>query len=218
MRALVLYGGWEEHKPASLADFVAERVVTDFDVSLSQDLTMLDSEVLAGVDLLVPLWTFGEITHAQEEALLSAVQGGLGLLTLHGATSAFLASRGHKFLIGGQFVAHPGGPEVTYTVNFLANDSLVENLPDVTVTSEQYYLLVDPAVTVLATTAMATPGGDSPTVAMPVAWKRGWGDGRVFYCSLGHTPEVLESPPILSLLGRAATWARRRPPSDAVPF
>lgn len=178
---------------------------------------MLDSEVLAGVDLLVLLWTFGEITPAQEEALVGAVHDGLGLLTWHGASSAFLASRGHKFLIGGQFMAHPGGESVTYTVNFLANDPLVEGLSDVTVTSEQYYLLVDPGVKVLATTAMATPGGDPPAVAMPVAWKRGWGQGRVFYCSLGHTPEMLETPPVLSLLRRAATWVSRRPPSSPLP-
>jgi type 1 glutamine amidotransferase len=207
---LVLYGGWEEHKPELLADFAAQSVLADFDVSRSQDLAVLDTEMLAGVDLLVLLWTFGEITPAQEAALLGAVHDGLGLLTWHGASSAFLTSRGHKFLIGGQFMAHPGGANVTYDVNFLANDPLVEGLPDVTVTSEQYYLLVDPAVKVLATTAMATPGGDPPAVAMPVAWKRGWGQGRVFYCSLGHTSETLESPPVLTLLRRAATWASRQ--------
>lgn len=215
---MILYGGWEEHKPELLADFAAQSVLADFDVSRSQDLAMLDTEVLAGIDLLVLLWTFGEITSAQEEALLGAVHDGLGLLTWHGATSAFLASRGHKFLIGGQFMAHPGGENVTYDVDFLANDPLVEGLPDVTVTSEQYYLLVDPGVKVLATTAMANPGGDPPAVAMPVVWKRGWGQGRVFYCSLGHTPETLESPPVLTLLRRAATWASRQPPASPLSF
>ena len=212
-RALILFGGWEEHKPDLAAEFAVERVLVDFDVSLSSDLTMLDPEVLAEIDLLVLLWTFGEITASQEQALLGAVRDGLGLLTWHGTTSAFLASRAHKFLMGGQFMAHPGGQNVTYTVSFCSSDPLVQGLADVTVTSEQYYLLVDPGVKVLATTDMATPGGDPATVAMPVAWTRGWGQGRVFYCSLGHTPESLDSPPVLSLLRRAATWASRQPPS-----
>jgi type 1 glutamine amidotransferase len=213
-RALVLFGGWEEHKPELAAEFAAQRVLEDFDVTLSSDLSTLGSEVLAGIDLLVLLWTFGDITPMQEEALVGAVEDGLGLLTWHGTSSAFLASRRHKFLIGGQFMAHPGGQNVTYTVNFGADDPLVEGLADVTVTSEQYYLLVDPAVKVLATTDMATPGGDPAGVAMPVAWTRGWGQGRVFYCSLGHTPETLDSTSVLTLLRRAAVWAGRQPPSS----
>jgi type 1 glutamine amidotransferase len=214
---MVLFGGWEEHKPELSAEFAVQRVLGDFDVSVSQDLNLLDPAVLTGVDLLVLLWTFGEIAPAQEEALLAAVEDGLGLLTWHGSTSAFLASRAHKFLTGGQFMAHPGGEHVTYTVNFLDNDPLVEGLVDVTVTSEQYYLLVDPGVKVLATTVMANPGGDPPAVAMPVAWKRGWGQGRVFYCSLGHTPETLDSPSVLSMLRRAAAWASRQPPPAQPP-
>jgi len=225
-QALVLFGGWEEHKPELSARFAVDCVLTDFEVSMSQDLTCLDPAVLAGVDLLVLLWTFGQITPEQESALIGAVDGGMGLLAWHGTTSAFLDSRAHKFLIGGQFMAHPGGAKVTYPVTFLGNDPLVEGLADVTVTSEQYYLLVDPAVKVLATTPMASPGagagtGDSPgsppsegdecaVVQMPVAWKRSWGCGRVFYCSLGHTPETIDSTSVLTLLRRAAAWAGRR--------
>lgn len=225
-RALILFGGWEEHKPELSARFAADSVLDHFEVSSTQDLACLDPAVLAGVDLLVLLWTFGRITPEQESALIEAVEEGMGLLAWHGTTSAFLDSRAHKFLIGGQFVAHPGGAEVTYPVKFLGNDPLVEGLADVSVTSEQYYLLVDPAVKVLATTPMALPGagasagespgpsaseGDEPAVVqMPVAWKRAWGRGRVFYCSLGHTPETIDSTSVLTLLRRAAGWAGRR--------
>lgn len=210
-RALILFGGWEEHKPELSARFAMERVLGGFDVTTSSDLDLLNPEALAEVDLLVLLWTFGDITPAQEAALLEAVSDGMGLLTWHGATSAFLASRSHKFLIGGQFVAHPGGECVTYPVNFLANDPLVEGLEDVTVTSEQYYLLVDPAVKVLATTPMATPGGDPAVVQMPVAWTRRWGEGRVFYCSLGHNSDTIDTPSVVTLLQRASVWAGRPP-------
>jgi len=212
-RALVLYGGWAEHEPERSARFAIDNVLGDFDVTSSQDLATLDLRTLERVDLLVLLWTFGELTPAQEQGLIEAVGGGMGLLTWHGATSAFLSSRAHKFLIGGQFVAHPGGDAVTYAVNFKAGDPLVEGLGDVTVTSEQYYVLVDPAVTVLATTPMQAPGDEEAAVEMPVAWRRNWGAGRVFYCSLGHTPDTLGSPSVLSLLRRAAGWAGRRPPA-----
>jgi type 1 glutamine amidotransferase len=164
--------------------------------------------VLAQFDLLVPIWTFGELDAGQEQALINAVAKGLGVLAWHGAASAFLGSRAHKFMLGGQFVAHPGGADVTYTVRFLGNDPLVEGLEDITVTSEQYYLLVDPAVKVLASSRVQ--GGPLDWIAgveMPVAWTRRWGRGRVFYCSLGHTVDVLQHPSIHTLLRRAARWA-----------
>lgn len=209
-RALVLYGGWEEHQPERVADFARRRALRDFEVVASQDLDVLDVDVLSDFDLLAPVWTFGELSQAQERALVRAVTDGLGLLTWHGATSAFLDSRDHKFLIGGQFVAHPGGQDVTYTVRFLGNDPLVDGLEDLTVTTEQYYLLVDPSVKVLATTRMEAPGMEwLEQVEMPVAWTRTWGSGRVFYCSLGHTVETLEAAPVATLLRRAARWVSR---------
>ncbi|MGH9550502.1 MAG: ThuA domain-containing protein, partial [Terriglobales bacterium] len=129
----------------------------------------------------------------------------------HGNTSAFLKSRRHKFLLGGKFVGNPGGDAITYNVHFLGNDPLVEGLEDITVQSEQYYLLVDPAVKVVATTIM--DGADMSWLAgvqMPVAWKRMWGQGRVFYCALGHCPEIfMEHQSLRSLVQRALHWSVR---------
>jgi len=51
--------------------------------------------------------------------MINTVSEGLGFVSWHGNTSAFLESRLHKFLLGGQFVAHPGGDSTEYTVNFL---------------------------------------------------------------------------------------------------
>jgi type 1 glutamine amidotransferase len=211
-RALVLHGGWEGHEPDRAADFATSRLLAGFDVEQSDDLAVLDREVLAGFDLIVPIWTFGSLTDGQCAALVDAVTGGLGLVSWHGGASSFLSSRAHKFLLGGMFVAHPGGGDVTYTVELLGNDPLVEGLDDVTVTSEQSYLLVDPGVKVLATTIVEGPGMPwTAGVRMPVAWTRSWGVGRVFYCSLGHSVDVLEIPSVTTLLGRAVQWAARTP-------
>ncbi|HUF07850.1 MAG TPA: ThuA domain-containing protein [Rhodothermales bacterium] len=206
--ALLLYGGWKGHSPTDMADFAAEHLLGGFDTVRSSDLDSLNPETLSEVDLLLPIWTFGKLTRKQETALLDAVAGGMGMMALHGNASSFLDSRPHKFMLGGQFVGHPGGNEITYAVTFLGNDPLVEGLDDITITSEQYYLLIDPAVKVLATTIV--DGGDLEWlrgVQMPVAWKRTWGNGRVFYCALGHSVDVLENASVSALLKRAVRWA-----------
>ncbi|HEX9659731.1 MAG TPA: ThuA domain-containing protein [Rhodothermales bacterium] len=209
-RALVLYGGWEGHYPVLMADFAARHLLEGFATVRSSDLDSVSPGTLSEFDLLVPIWTFGELTENQETALLDAVAGGLGMMALHGNASSFLDSRPHKFMLGGQFVGHPGGNHITYTVKFLGNDPLVNGLEDVVITSEQYYLLIDPAVKVLATTTV--DGGEMEWlrgVRMPVAWKRTWGKGRVFYCALGHTVDVLENPSVSAMLKRAVRWAAR---------
>jgi uncharacterized protein len=146
----------------------------------------------------------------QEAALTSAVAGGMGLITWHGGASAFLTSRQHKHLIGGQFVGHPGGSTVTYDVRFHDNDPLVAGLADFAITTEQYYMLIDLAVKVIASTRMKLlhmPWLDD--IDMPVAWVREWGRGRVFYCSIGHGVEQLAHPTVTELLRRAVKWASR---------
>jgi len=209
-RALLLHGGWPEHSPEQAAVFSAERLLADFDVVRSQSLEMLSDDVLSSFDLLVPIWTFGELREAEQAALFRAVSEGLGVVAWHGFASAFLACRAHKHLLGGQFVAHPGGNSITYDVRFHNNDPLVAGLVDFTVTTEQYYMLIDPMVKVLASTTIK--GGDMPWLAgvkMPVAWTRSWNAGRVFYCSLGHSVDVLAHPSVTTLLKRAARWASK---------
>ena len=211
-RVLLLYGGWRGHSPKRVADFAANRLLGDFDVVRSRDLRMLHSDVLVDFDLLVPVWTFGKLTETQEASLLNAVADGMGMVAWHGNASSFLDSRPHKLMLGGQFVGHPGGNDVTYLVRFLGNDPLVNGLEDITISSEQYYLLIDPAVKVLATSPVDGDGMDWVNgVQMPVAWKRQWGKGRVFYCALGHTLDVLEQPSVTTLLSRALLWACRSP-------
>jgi type 1 glutamine amidotransferase len=44
---------------------------------------------------------------------------------------------------------------------------------------------------------------------MPVVWKRKWGEGRVFYCSLGHVAADFDVPEARELVRRGMHWAAR---------
>lgn len=208
-RALVLAGGWEGHRPEAVARFAMEHLLQGFQVTRHTDLEVLSATKLKQFDLLLPIWTFGQLSEEQEQALCEAVEQGLGLVAWHGAASSFQTNRRYKHLLGGQFVAHPGGEHLRYPVRF-EDDPLCAGLQDFEVTSEQYYLMTDPAVTVLATTNVASD--EMPWlhgVKVPAAWRRQWGAGRVFYYSLGHTVSVLQQPGVAQLLRRAIEWATR---------
>jgi uncharacterized protein len=116
-------------------------------------------------------------------------------------------------MAGGQWVAHPGNDGVAYTVHIAdPHHPITEGMKDIAVRSEQYYMHVDPAVKVLATTRF--PVADGPhvpngPVEMPAAWTKLYGKGRVFYCSLGHQADVVAMPQTRELMRRGFLWAAR---------
>jgi len=211
-RILILYGGWQGHNPSQMTEFLIENFLQNHDIIKSDKLSCINPELLKDIDLLIPIWTYGELTQSQEITLDEAIRNGMGIIALHGLASAFQSSRLFKFIIGGQFVAHPDGSDSCYEVYFTKDDPIVKDLKNFTIKTEQYYLLVDPAVHVLATTIFKDKSMDwINNVTMPVSWKRKWDKGNVFYCSLGHTTNELTNPAIKLLLERAIKWAIKKP-------
>ena len=164
---------------------------------------------MRAADLIVPVWTMGQMSKEQERGLLDAIAAGTGVAGWHGGMAdSFRTSTEYQFMVGGQWVAHPGNV-IDYTVQITSHDDpITAGLSDFAMHSEQYYLHVDPSNEVLATTTFS--GEYAPWIAgtvMPVVWKRRWGNGRVFYCSLGHqavdfdVPEARDRPPRHALGG-----------------
>lgn len=216
-RAFFLYGGWPGHAPYQVADWARELLHgRGFEVTEVQDPFRLEDDLTA-YDLIVLGWTQAQTTEdlsdAQEESLLSAVSQGTGVVGWHGAAASFRASLKYGLLIGGSFLEHPGGEgtPVPYPVRIIDGDHPVtEGIEHFTVASEQYYMQVDPNNHVLAATEFT--GEHIPWLngaAMPVAWTRTWGDGRVFYIAVGHTLADLQAPPVTRLVTQGMGWAAR---------
>lgn len=214
-KALVFQGGWDGHEPELVAKRFAsllEKNGYEVEVCDSQE-KLADAEYLMTLDLIVPCWTMGEIPGEYTKNISKAVAAGTGLAGCHGGMcDAFRQDTDWQFITGGQWVSHPGGDGVEYEVNIRHGSSpIVDDIEDFTVCSEQYYLHVDPAVEVLATTRFPVVpyyhSANKP-VDMPVAWTKFWGCGRVFYCSLGHHDDVFEkSPSAEKLMENGLIWA-----------
>ena len=103
---------------------------------------------------------------------------------------------------------------MTYTVRMKrASDSpIIRGISDFSVTSEQYYIHVDPAVNVLASTqfpVVPCENAANGAVEMPVVYTKLWGNGRVFYNSLGHDHTIFDIPEARELMRRGFVWAAR---------
>jgi type 1 glutamine amidotransferase len=214
-KALIIWGGWDGHNPLqSVEKFAPFLRSSGFEVRMENCLdVLLEADYLKTVSLIVPCWTMGELRPEQEKGLLDAVRNGAGIAGWHGGMcDAFRNSTSYQWMTGGQFVAHPGG-QVRYRVRFSnLEHPVTRGLSDFEIESEQYYMHTDPGNRVLAVTTFSGEHENAPWISgteMPVVWTRQWGEGRVFYCAIGHKPEEFDIPQVGEVIRRGLSWAAR---------
>ena len=210
--AMIVWGGWSGHEPEQGAHVVAGMLEEEgFKVYVENTTEAFADPAIADMSLIVPIYTMSKIEKEELDNLEKAVRGGVGFAGYHGGMcDSFRDAVAYQFMCGGQWVAHPGNV-IDYRVNIVKRDDpIMAGIDDFNYRSEQYYMHVDPAIEVLATTTFS--GEHAPWTAgvvMPVVWKHRYGAGRVFYSSLGHVVKEFEVPQMRTILKRGLLWAAR---------
>ncbi|MEX1180023.1 MAG: ThuA domain-containing protein [Cucumibacter sp.] len=210
--ALIVWGGWPGHEPEICAGIVGEMLAAEgFAVHVHDRTEAFADPAIRDHSLIVPIVTQSRIEKAEIQNLVAAVEGGVGMAGYHGGMGdSFRDCIDYQFMVGGQWVAHPGNI-IDYRVDVTRpDDPVMAGIESFPYRSEQYYMHVDPANEVLATTTFS--GEFAPWtkgVVMPVVWKRRHGAGRVFYSALGHVSKEFEVPQMKTILRRGMVWAAR---------
>lgn len=211
-KVLLVYGGWEGHDPGPCKDLFEPWLrKIGWDVVVSNTLeSYTDKELMDSLDLVIQIWTMGEISKEQSQGLIRAVkEKGVGMAGWHGGMcDSFRSNTEYQFMTGGQWVAHPGGG-IKYEVNITDHeDPITKGLQDFKMNSEQYYMHVDPAAKVIATTTFSGQHASwIDGVVMPAVWKKVYGKGRIFYTTLGHKAGDFKVPELFELTKRGILWA-----------
>ena len=227
-QALVVRGGWFGHQPVEATNlFIPHLEANGFAVRVEDSPAVYaDASVMAGVDLVMQCMTMSTIEKDELEGLRSAVAAGTGLAGWHGGIAdSYRNSSDYQQLIGGLFACHPGkaphertGEQsdnyVPYRVNLLpqaAEHPITQGISDFDLVTEQYWVLSDEYIDVLATTTQAVRPWDEwhRPITSPAIWTRQWGKGRIFVCTPGHRVEVLEHPSVRTVIERGLLWAAR---------
>lgn len=215
-RALVVRGGWPGHVPVEASDlFVPFLKDAGFDVTVEDSLeSYADTAFMTEIDLIVQCWTMGEILPDEMRGLRAAVAAGTGFAGWHGGiVDSFRIATDYLQLVGGQFAAHPHDLR-EHTVEIVperADHPIVAGVGTISLNSEQYWMLTDSNIDVLATTTIF-PRDDDPwsePIVSPAVWTRRWGSGKVFVCTPGHQLADLQTPAIRTIIGRGLIWAAR---------
>ena len=216
-KVLHLYGGWPGHFPDEVAAWT--RQIFDelgYEVDSTRDIFTLDRD-LTEYDLIVLGWnnalTTEDLSDAQEDRLLEAIESGTGLAGWHGVAAAFRSSLKYHLVLGGDFVAHPAGEAFPHPYKVRITNSeheVTQGVVDFDVASEQYYMQVDQNVQVLAETTF--DGEHYPWFegrTSPVAWVTQWGKGKIFYHSIGHTADDLDDDNVRRLTKQGLQYVAR---------
>ena len=189
-----------------------------FEVVATEDLSAFSTENLDRY-AAVMFYTSGEIpmNDAQKTALLDFVRSGRGFIGVHSATDTFYAWPDYLDLIGGYFNGHPWHQLVTIKVAD-AEDPLVAFIGDALQLSDEIYQISDfdyRGSRVLlrldqSSVDLGKSGVQRRFYGWPLAWKRFFGKGRVFYSALGHEASVWQDPRYQRLLANAILWSTGR--------
>ncbi|WP_194762644.1 ThuA domain-containing protein [Microbacterium sp. UFMG61] len=226
--ALVVRGGWDGHHPVEATElFLPFLRENGFDVSVEDDPEVYaDTARMAEVDLVVQSVTMSQCSNEAVRGLRDAVAAGTGLAGWHGGIAdSFRASSDYLQLVGGQFATHPSKhPDLVVgdqTDNYLEHTveiselgrthEITRGIEDFTLTTEQYWVLHDDLIDVLATTTHPVQPyhpWHRPIVS-PAIWTRDWGQGRVFVSTPGHSIDVLQHADVRTIIERGMLWAAR---------
>ncbi|MFB9375985.1 ThuA domain-containing protein [Kineococcus gynurae] len=226
--ALVVRGGWDGHQPVEATDlFIPHLRDNGFEVRVEDSPKVYaDGGYMAGVDLIVQCNTMSTIEKDELEGLMTAVENGTGFGGWHGGIAdSYRNSSDYLHFVGGQFACHPGKTPEERTGeqsdNYMphriemapeaASHPITQGIEDFDLVTEQYWVLTDDYIDVLATTTQAVRPWDPwhRPVTSPAIWTRQWGEGRIFVSTPGHRVEILEDPNVRTIIERGLLWAAR---------
>lgn len=226
--ALVVRGGWDGHQPVEATDmFIPFLQANGFNVRVEESPAVYaDAAYMAEVDLIVQCNTMTSIERAEFEGLRNAIEAGTGMAGWHGGIAdSYRNNSDYLHLIGGQFACHPGKHEdervgeqadnyVPYRVEMLpaaAEHPITAGIGDFELVTEQYWVLTDDYIDVLATTTLASNEWDAwnRPVTCPAIWTRSWGAGSIFVATPGHRVDILEDSNVKTIIERGMLWASR---------
>jgi type 1 glutamine amidotransferase len=222
---IYVYGGMKGHSPKESVNlFVPILEKEGANVKVFESFSVYEDEKLMNeADLIIQIFTDAftsdpRMNNEQFKGLQNALINGTGFAGWHGGLGDSSPNPLYHFIVGGDFVSHPGELKEMKTAKYEvkiydSEDYITNGISDFKIFgSEQYYMMIDPNVKVLAVSEFKlnnwpTNENEIKGSFMPVIWKKNYGKGRVFYSSIGHYLREFEIPEVLTMQMRGFRWA-----------
>ena len=211
----------------------------------SEDDSMFEPDTLKQFDAVVMVNTTGDLFRprkwpsdpkekaaAQEreerlkKSLVDFVKSGKGLAGAHSATDTYKGWKEYNKMMGGAFAGHPWHKKVPIRI-LVASHPVTKAFAgtEFEVTDEIYQFRNDTALSTERKMLIALDNEKLPDIGKgkredkfyPISWVAKYGEGRTFYCSLGHRNEIYWNPAILKHYLAGIQYALGDLEADATP-
>ena len=206
---------------AKLADqshaFTVDYVRTDEEMAAK-----MKPEGLKAYDGFVFANTTGDLPLPDKEAFLSEVRSGKGFVGMHSASDTFHGKGAidpYTDMLGGEFQTHGAQVGVECLVKDAKHPATRHLAESYCVEKEEMYLLInyDPARVHELLVLDKHPNQKAKLGHFPVSWCKKFGQGNVFYTSLGHNESVWENALYQKHILGGLRWSLGLEPGDATP-
>ncbi|MBI2825690.1 MAG: ThuA domain-containing protein [Planctomycetia bacterium] len=208
--SVLMLGDDGHHRPAAMHRLAApELAKAGIDLSYTADVADLTHEKLARYDGLIIYRDSGDLPADSEAALLAYVEQGKGLVTVHCASHCFRNSAKYTALVGGRFARHDTGVFRARIID--AQHPAMRGVASFE-SWDETYVHNELAEDIRVLMVREHEGGYEP-----YTWVRDQGQGRVFYCALGHDERTWKATGFQKLLIAGLRWAAGRTRDDLPP-
>ena len=206
---------------ANLADqshaFTVDYVRTDEEMAAK-----MKPEALKAYDGFVFANTTGDLPLPDKEAFLSEVRAGKGFVGMHSASDTFHGKGAidpYTDMLGGEFQTHGAQVGVECLVKDSKHPASSHLAESYCVEKEEIYLLInyDPTRVHELLVLDKHPNQKAKLGHFPVSWCKKFGQGNVFYTSLGHNESVWENALYQKHILGGLKWSLGLEPGDATP-
>ncbi len=201
-----------------------------FETVVSDDVALFKPESLRGFDAVCFDNTTGELFEdpTLKHGLLDFVRSGKGIVGIHAATDCFYNWPEFGEMMGGYFDGHPWYANNTVHVkidepdhpinaafggkSFDIMDEIYQIKAPYSRDKLRVLLSLDTTKTDMNRKGIKRKDGD-----FAISWIREYGQGRVFYCSLGHREDIFWNPMVLEYYLAGIQYALGDLKADATP-
>lgn len=150
----------------------------------------MSPEALKNYDAIIFANTTGDLPVPDRQAFLDWIKSGKGFVGMHSASDTFHGFAGYIDMLGGEFETHKAQVGVQ-PINQDQECPACKHLGTDWKVFDEIYIIknFDPAKVHGLLTLNAHPNDKTPGV-YPISWCKQYGQGRVFYTSLGHREDV----------------------------
>ena len=150
----------------------------------------MSAAALAKYDGVIFCNTTGDLPLPDPQAFLDWIKAGHAFIGIHAATDTFPGFQPYTEMIGGHFRTHGAQVEVE-AINQDAESSACKHLGKTWVVYDEIYQMKDfDRAKVHGLLTLDKHPNDKTPGDYPVAWRKDYGQGRVFYTSLGHREDL----------------------------